>query len=54
MYDREMLERTIIRHQRREDGTCLCGWKALGASHAAHVLDEYETYIQRYAMTALN
>lgn len=30
----------LIAHQRRDVGSCLCGWAELGKSHAAHQADE--------------
>jgi hypothetical protein len=29
----------LIAHQRRDAGSCLCGWAELGRSHAAHQAD---------------
>lgn len=29
-------EAILIAHQRRDIGSCLCGWAELGKSHAAH------------------
>ena len=29
-------EAILIAHQRRDIGSCLCGWSELGKSHAAH------------------
>jgi hypothetical protein len=30
----------LIAHQRRDAGSCLCGWDEVGKSHAAHQADE--------------
>jgi hypothetical protein len=30
----------LIAHQRRDVGSCLCGWGELGKSHAGHQADE--------------
>lgn len=30
----------LVAHQRTDTSGCHCGWGRLGASHAAHVLDE--------------
>jgi hypothetical protein len=29
----------LIAHQRRDAGSCLCGWAELGRSHASHQVD---------------
>jgi len=29
-------EAILISHQRRDVGSCLCGWSELGKSHAGH------------------
>lgn len=29
-------EAILIAHQRRDSGSCLCGWSELGKSHAGH------------------
>ncbi len=29
-------EAILISHQRRDSGSCLCGWSELGRSHARH------------------
>lgn len=29
-------EAILVAHQRRDFGSCLCGWSELGKSHAAH------------------
>jgi hypothetical protein len=42
-YDRELLIRVLVYHQRKDSQYCACGWGVLGASHAAHVTDVYET-----------
>jgi hypothetical protein len=38
--DRKKLVEILIAHQRRDIGSCLCGWDKLGHSHAEHVADE--------------
>lgn len=32
----ELAEAILIAHQRRDIGSCLCGWAELGRSHAGH------------------
>lgn len=40
----ETLVDTLTQHQRRDDGSCTCGWVGLvGSSHAEHVAEAYET-----------
>ena len=34
---RRLAEAVLVAHQRRDSGSCLCGWSELGRSHAAHV-----------------
>ena len=34
---RRLAEAFLVAHQRRDSGSCLCGWSELGRSHAAHV-----------------
>ena len=34
---RRLAEALLVAHQRRDSGSCLCGWSELGKSHAAHV-----------------
>jgi hypothetical protein len=47
-YDREVLVRVLIQHQRKDlDVACLCGWGEWGASFAAHVADMYEEAANR-------
>lgn len=29
----------LVAHQRRDAGSCLCGWSELGRSHARHVAE---------------
>lgn len=29
----------LVAHQRRDSGSCLCGWAELGRSHADHVAE---------------
>jgi hypothetical protein len=38
--DREKLIEILVAHQRRDIGSCLCGWAELGRSHAVHVAEE--------------
>jgi hypothetical protein len=33
-------EAILIAHQRRDVGSCLCGWAEIGKSHAAHQVAE--------------
>lgn len=33
----ERVRALLIAHQRRDVGSCLCGWDELGRSHAGHV-----------------
>lgn len=33
-------EAILISHQRRDAGSCLCGWSELGKSHAGHQADK--------------
>lgn len=33
-------EAILISHQRRDVGSCLCGWSELGKSHAGHQVAE--------------
>ena len=40
---RRLASAVLVAHQRRDSASCLCGWDALGKSHAEHVaqvLDE--------------
>lgn len=32
----QRVEAVLISHQRRDIGSCLCGWAELGKSHAGH------------------
>ena len=32
----QQAEAILIAHQRRDVGSCLCGWSELGKSHAGH------------------
>lgn len=32
----ETAEAILVAHQRRDYGSCLCGWSELGKSHAGH------------------
>ncbi len=32
----QQAEAILISHQRRDVGSCLCGWSELGKSHAGH------------------
>jgi hypothetical protein len=32
----QQAEAVLISHQRRDVGSCLCGWAELGKSHAGH------------------
>lgn len=41
-YDRTVLVETLVDHQRKDIGGCLCGWARLGYSHPEHVVDVYE------------
>lgn len=36
VYD-QLATAVLVAHQRRDAGSCLCGWSELGASHAQHV-----------------
>ena len=45
-YERTVLVEVLIYHQRRSIEACNCGWAKLGASHAEHVADVYETSIE--------
>lgn len=40
--ERERLIEVLIYHQRRDIGSCLCGWAELGKSHAEHVVNIFE------------
>ena len=33
----QLAEAVLVAHQRRDAGSCLCGWGELGQSHARHV-----------------
>lgn len=33
-------EAILISHQRRDAGSCLCGWAELGKSHAGHQVEQ--------------
>jgi hypothetical protein len=41
-HDRKTLEEVLVYHYRKDIGVCGCGWKELGKSHPAHVVDIYE------------
>jgi|KBSMisStandDraft_5_1062788.scaffolds.fasta_scaffold824339_2 hypothetical protein len=45
--ERACLVEVLVYHQRVEDppytGVCACGWGVLGASHAEHVVEVFET-----------
>lgn len=45
IYDRAALVEVLVYHQRRDIGSCGCGWAELGHSHAEHVADVYEAAI---------
>jgi hypothetical protein len=32
----ERMAKVLVEHQRRDAGSCLCGWSQWGASHAEH------------------
>lgn len=32
----------LVAHQRRDSGSCMCGWGELGKSHAEHVASALE------------
>lgn len=34
---RQLAAALLVAHQRRDSGSCLCGWSELGKSHAEHV-----------------
>lgn len=34
---RRLAEAVLVAHQRKDIGSCACGWSELGKSHAAHV-----------------
>ncbi len=34
---RQLAAAVLVAHQRRDIGSCLCGWSELGKSHAEHV-----------------
>ncbi len=36
----QQAEAILIAHQRRDAGSCLCGWAELGKSHAGHQAGE--------------
>lgn len=36
----QQAEAILIAHQRRDVGSCLCGWSELGKSHAGHQVAE--------------
>lgn len=36
---RDALEAVLVAHQRRDSGSCLCGWSDLGLSHPGHQAD---------------
>lgn len=36
---RRLAASILIAHQRRDAGSCLCGWSELGHSHAEHVAE---------------
>lgn len=46
-YDRELLVRVLVDHQRRADSNCHCGGLKLGESWAVHVADMYEAAFAR-------
>ena len=50
-YDRDVLIEVLTYHQTITGPppfafTCACGWRELGASHAAHVADVYEASVE--------
>ena len=45
-YDRDMLVKILVYHQRRNIQHCMCGWRRLGNSHADHVADVYEQCVR--------
>ena len=36
---RRLASAVLVAHQRRDAGSCLCGWSELGRSHAGHVAE---------------
>jgi hypothetical protein len=44
-YDREVLIKVLVYHQRQDAQYCTCGWGVLGESHAAHIADVYEASV---------
>jgi hypothetical protein len=51
-------ERVLIAHQRRDIGSCLCGWGVdtgdLGRSHAAHVWEQLAPVVREIAADELD
>ena len=48
-YERDVLVRVIVYHQRHTIGPCACGWFELGRSHAEHVATVYEESVTALA-----
>lgn len=44
-YDRKAMVHAIVYHQRRDGGSCMCGFNQLGRSQAEHVADMYEQVV---------
>jgi hypothetical protein len=38
--------RILTYHQRKDAGSCLCGWSELGASHAQHQVDMLTAHVE--------
>jgi len=44
----EIVKQVLIEHQRKDIGSCTCGWGALGKSFPGHQTDMIKDRIQRF------
>jgi hypothetical protein len=42
-WSRDLLIEVLVYHQRINETYCACGWSVLGAFHAEHIADVYES-----------